>query len=167
MIERLAKFVILLIASWSSMTFLHEVGHIVCGWACGGTLRSADLLPWHLPYSMFEPDPRPLVTLWGGPIFGALVPLAFALVVKANWAWFIAYFCILANGAYLATAWFSDDRFLDTPKLLEHGAHPLTIVIYCILTIGFGYVGFRKECLCVFAKPIENVPTNKDSGVTD
>ena len=163
MIERLAKFIVLLIASWCTMTFLHEVGHIVCGWACGGKLHSADLLPWRLPYSTFEPDPRPLVTLWGGPILGALVPLAIAFVARANWAWFIAYFCILANGAYLATAWFSEDRFLDTPKLLEDGAHPLTIAFYCILTIDFGYVGFRRECLRVFVDSVEKPVTKKDA----
>jgi hypothetical protein len=61
--------------------------------------------------------------------------------------------CVLANGAYIATAWFSGDRYLDTPKLLEHGASPIAIVVYCLTTIGFGYVGFRRSCESVLSAP--------------
>ena len=129
------------------MTFTHEIGHIIGGTCCGGSLKSADLLPWHLPYSIFEPDPFPLVTLWAGLIFGVLAPVAVAIIVQREWMWFIANFCVLANGAYIATAWFSGDRYLDTPKMLEHGASPFMIAVYCLLTIGFGYVGFRRSCV--------------------
>jgi hypothetical protein len=133
------------------MTFTHEMGHVIGGWCCGGTLTDADLLPWHLPYSIFNPDPKPLVTLWCGPLLGVLVPLAVASLVRRNWMWFIANFCLVANGAYLATAWLSGDRYLDTPKLLEHGASPITIALYCLLTIGIGYVRFRRSCMDVFS----------------
>lgn len=138
-----------LAASWCVMTYTHESGHIVCGWACGGTLRDADLLPWHLPHSSFDPGPRPLVTLWGGPVLGALVPPAAALVLRRDWMWFVAHFCLLANGAYLACAWVSGERYLDTARLLRHGAHPATIVAYCAVTIGVGYVGLRRQCVRV------------------
>lgn len=153
-------FVGLLVASWCVMTFIHELGHIICGYACGGTLTDADLLPWHLPYSIFEPDPLPLVTLWGGPILGVMIPLTIAFLIRAKWMWFIAYFCLLANGAYIATAWISGDRFHDTPKMLEHGAHPISIAIYCVLTIGFGYVGFRRHCVLVLAPTPDEKSTN-------
>ena len=65
--KRLLKFVGLLIASSGVMTSFLESGHVICGFACGGTLTSTDLLPWLLPYSFFEPDPHPLVTLLGRP----------------------------------------------------------------------------------------------------
>ncbi len=129
------------------MTFVHEAGHVVCGHLCGGRLIDADLRPWHLPYSIFEPDPCPLVTLWGGPVLGVLVPLGIARLIRRDSAWLIAWFCMLANGTYLATAWISGDRYLDTTKLLEHGAHPGTITAYCLLTIGLGYSGFRRQCI--------------------
>lgn len=144
--KRILRFIALLIASWCVMTVTHELGHILCGWACGGTLTDADLLPWHLPYSFFEPDPLPLVTLWGGPILGVMIPAILAVVLRAKWGWFVAYFCMLANGAYLAAAWVAGDRFLDTPKMLDHGAHPISIAAYCLITICFGYVGFRQHC---------------------
>ena len=147
--KRVAYFGILLAASWCVMTVVHETGHIVCGWACGGTLQDADIAPWHLPHSSFDPDPLPLVTLWGGPVIGALLPLTVAALIRRYWLWFIAYFCVLANGAYLATAWVSGERNLDTPKLLLQGAHPVTIVAYCALTIGIGYIGFRRQCIRV------------------
>ena len=139
------------------MTFAHESGHIVGGWFAGATLTDADLLPWHLPYSLFDPDPRPLVTLRCGPILGAAVPLVLALLVRRPWVWFIAHFCILANGTYLAAGWLSGDRYLDTPKLLEHGAPPAAIAAYCVLTIGFGYVGFRRSCIAVLSPPAKSM----------
>lgn len=157
--RRIVRFVLLLVAAWTVMTFIHELGHIIGGTCCGGTLKSADLLPWHLPYSIFEPDPFPLVTLWAGLIIGVLVPVALAMAVQRDWMWFIANFCVLANGAYIATAWFSGDRYLDTPKLLEHGASPITIAVYCILTIGFGYVGFRRSCISALT-----LSTQSDTG---
>jgi hypothetical protein len=129
------------------MTFTHEMGHVIGGTCCGGSLKSADLVPWHLPYSIFEPDPFPLVTLWAGLVFGVLAPLTAAMVIQRDWMWFIANFCLLANGAYITTAWFTGDGYLDTPKLLEHGASPIAIAVYCLLTIGLGYVGFRRSCI--------------------
>jgi len=145
------------------MTFVHELGHIICGCACGGTLTDADLLPWHLPYSFFEPDPLPLVTLWGGPILGVMIPVTIAFIMRTNWMWFIANFCMLANGSYIATAWVSGDRYLDTTKLIEHGAQPISIAIYCLLTIGLGYVGFRRQCVLILAPARVGNTTNSDS----
>ena len=153
MSNRILKFATLLVASWCVMTFVHECGHIICGWSCGGTLTNFDLLPWHLPFSIFDPDPRPLITLWGGPLLGAVIPLVFAMLIRKDWMSFIAYFCVLANGSYLATAWVSGDRYLDTPKLLEKGAYPATVFIYCALTIAVGYVGFRRHCIRVLSAP--------------
>jgi hypothetical protein len=135
------------------MVSVHELGHILCGWSCGGKLQSADLLPWHLPFSIFDPDPRPLITLWGGPIIGVLLPVGIAWIAKRNSLWFIANFCLLANGSYIAIAWITGERYLDTTKLLEHGAHPLLIGVYCLLTIGFGYPRFKRSCVHILKLP--------------
>jgi len=129
------------------MTFTHECGHIIGGMTCGATLTDFDLAPWRMPYSLHSPDPHPLVTLWAGPLLGVSVPIAIAALIRKRWAWFIADFCILANGVYLALAWLSGDHFLDTPRLLSAGAPPGLIVIYCGLTIVLGYVWFRSDCV--------------------
>src|SRR6056297_3410463 len=136
--RRYAIFAALLAAAWVVMTFTHECGHIIGGMICGATLTEFELAPWRMPYSLHSPDPHPLITLWAGPILGVAVPVAVAAVVRTRWAWFIADFCIIANGAYLAVAWISGDRFLDTSRLLAAGASPATIVVYCSLTIGLG-----------------------------
>lgn len=135
----------------------HELGHIVGGYLSGGRLQSADMWPWHLPYSIFQPDPHPLITLWSGLISWALVPLLLALLIRRYWAWFIARFCLLANGLYIAAGWWSGDPFLDTTKLLEHGSHRLLIATYCALTIGFGYFVFRRSCVEMLW-PVECTP---------
>lgn len=137
----------LLVAAWCVMTLTHEMGHLVGGWYGGGTLIAAELRPWHLPYTIFDPDPRPLVTLWCGPILGAVAPLLVALLVRREWMWFVASFCVVANGAFIATAPLVNDRFLDTPRLLNNSAHPAAIAIYCIVTVGPGYVGLRRSCV--------------------
>lgn len=158
--KRIVYFLALFSASWCVMTFTHEVGHIIGGWYSGGTLITADLLPWHLPYSIFNPNPMPLVTLWSGPILGVLIPLATAVVIRRESSWFVANFCLLANGTYIALAWSSSDQYLDTPQLLENGAHPVTILGYCVLTIGFGYIGFRQSCNFILSRP-DAVAKNK------
>lgn len=133
------------------MAFTHEVGHLIGGRAGGAALRHAELRPWRLPHSLFQPDPKPLLTLWMGPILGVVIPVAIALIVRHPWMWFIAHFCVLANGCYLAAAWIAGDPFLDTPRLLDAGARPVSILIYCLITMTFGYLRFRDSCVDVLA----------------
>jgi hypothetical protein len=166
MIQRMFLFVILLLVSWSVMTFTHEMGHILAGWASGGTLHHAEVWPWTLPHSHFDPDPYPLVTLWGGPVLGALMPLLLAALLRQSWAWFVAHFCLLANGSYLAIAWYTGESYLDTPRLLAAGAWPVSIASYCLVTLTIGYVGFRAECVRVLSppgKPPESVAEEGES----
>lgn len=148
---RIVRFAGLLLASWVVMTLTHESGHILGGWLSGAVLVDFDLWPWHLPYSRFAPDPQPLVTLWAGPVLGVLIPVGLAAASRRDWSWFIADFCLLANGSYIAAGWLSEDRFLDTTSLLHQGAHPATIAVYSLLTISFGYIRFRRDCIRLLA----------------
>ncbi|MCU0721494.1 MAG: hypothetical protein MUC83_17420 [Pirellula sp.] len=149
--NRYVWFAIMLIVSWGVMTFTHEMGHIVGGLCCGGSIKSASVVPWSIPYSIFEPDPMPLVTLWSGLLAGALMPVLVAVVINNASAWFVAHFCMLANGIYVAIAWVTGDRYLDTARLLEHGASPWSIAIYCCATITIGYIGFRNSCFRILS----------------
>ena len=119
---------------------------IAGGMACGATLTDYDFAPWRMPDSLHSPNPHPLITLWSGPMLGVAIPVGIASVARRRWMWFIADFCIIANGTYLALAWISGDRFLDTTRMLAAGANPVTIVVYCVLTIGLGYAWFRSDC---------------------
>lgn len=133
------------------MTLTHESGHLLLGWFCGGTLQFVELWPW--PQSLFVPDPYPLGTLWGGPILGAAIPIAAAGLFRKEWLWFVAHFCLLANGLYLAGSWYTGDRFLDSPRLLKAGAHPLSLLAYCLVTIPWGYLGLRRSLVQVLHSP--------------
>lgn len=145
-VQRMIAFTLLLVLSWIVMSFLHELGHLIGGWWGGGTLVACELAPWRLPYSLHSPDPNPRLTLWAGPLVGVILPAAAALIIRRRWATFIADFCLIANGSYLATAWLAGDRLLDTPRMLAAGIHPLAIAIYCAITIGIGYPRFRDDC---------------------
>lgn len=146
----LVRLIGLVTISWCMMTVTHEGGHLIGGWLGGAALQHAELRPWHFPYSLFEPNPRPLLTLWSGPIFGAVFPMVVAVLVRRPWMWFVADFCLLANGTYLATAWIAGDRHLDTTRLLQAGASPRWIAAYCAVTIISGYVRFRADCQSLF-----------------
>ncbi|EMI45431.1 putative membrane protein [Rhodopirellula sp. SWK7] len=158
--RRVGWFLLMIVISWVVMTLTHETGHLIGGALSGATLTDCDLAPWRLPYCLHSPDPHPLVTLWAGPVLGVIVPFLAAMMLRVWWAWFIADFCLIANGIYLALAWVSGDRYLDTPRLLAAGTHPVFVFIFCALTIGFGYPRFRDRCMRVLANPSdENEPT--------
>lgn len=147
MLIRWAKLIGLLIASWCVLVVSHEAGHLIGGWAGGGMLQHADLRPWALPHSRFDPDPSPLVTLWAGPVLGVVMPLAAAATIRRRWSWFIAKFCLLANGMHIALGLASDGAYLDAHRLLAEGAALPQLIIYALLTIGFGYDRFRLSCI--------------------
>ena len=139
------RLAILVSVSFCVMAFTHELGHLMGGQLGGATLQSGNLWPWRLPYTIFSPDPRPLITLWSGPLVGVLLPLIVALGIGHRWLWFIADFCLLANGVYIAAGWISRDSYLDTIRLLDNGASPVTLIAFCATTIGFGYGRFRAR----------------------
>ncbi len=152
MAERVAMLTWRLAASWCVMVMTHEAGHLLGGWIGGATLVDFDLAPWGLPYSIHQPDPRPLLTLWAGPIVGVALPVAVALAAHRAWVWFIADFCVLANGAYLAIAWVGGGDRLDTPRLLAAGAPAFVVAVFCAATIAVGYVRFRSDLLGVLSR---------------
>lgn len=146
-IVRTARCTALLGLAWVVMTITHECGHLVGGALGGAVLTDLDVAPWRMPFSLHAPDPHPLLTLWAGPLGGVLAPLVVAFLVRHHAVWFVADFCLLANGVYLALGWFTGDRLLDTARLLAAGAHPLGIGLFCIVTIAIGYPRFRADCV--------------------
>lgn len=150
--NRVVTFGGLLALSWLVMTTTHEVGHVVGGWIGGAQLIDLELAPWRLPHSLHQPDPHPQLTLWAGPLLGVFLPALVAAITQLRSVWFIADFCLLANGLYLALAWLSGDPHLDTPRMLAAGVPPPAIAAYCLVTIGVGYVRFRKDCVSILSR---------------
>lgn len=151
-VRRFAHLLGLLLVSWVAMTTTHELGHLLGGWIGGATLRDFDLAPWRLPFSLHQPDPHPQLTLWAGPVLGIAAPLAVASICGWQVTTFVADFCLLANGVYLALAWISGERLLDTARLLDAGTPPWVLAAFCVLTIGMGYARFRTACTRVLSK---------------
>ena len=141
-------------AAWVVMTTTHELGHVIGGWLGGGKLVALEVAPWRLPYSLHAPDPHPRLTLWCGPLVGALLPFGISLLVRHAFVRFVGNFCLLANGLYLALAWWSGDQFLDTPRMLAAGVHPVWIVCFCAISIVVGYMRFRADCATILRIPV-------------
>lgn len=151
MIRRVLWLLGLLVVSWGVMLGVHEAGHLLGGWVSGARLVEVWWGPWPPPYSLFQPDPHPLVTLWGGPLLGAGLPLLVACLWRRQEAWFVAWFCLLANGLYLAVGACVPGDELDTAKLLKAGASPISIGFYVVVTISVGYVGLRRSLMELFS----------------
>jgi hypothetical protein len=100
------------IASWLGMQVVHEVGHVAGAWFTGGRVTHVELKPWTISRTDVEPNPRPLVERWSGPIAGSMLPvLAWLTAARARRSWayllrFFAGFCLIANGAYLGVGAF-------------------------------------------------------------
>lgn len=150
--KQIALFLLLLTSSWFVMLFSHETGHLICGFLSGATLTSFDLAPWRLPYSFHNPDPHPLVTLWGGPWLGIALPLLVSCAWQNVTTRFVADFCLLANGCYIGLGIWAGDNLLDSQRLIDAGASQISLALFSALAIAIGYVRFRCDCVEILSK---------------
>lgn len=109
--ELIALLLLTAVASWLAMQAVHESGHIVAAMATGGRVRGLVLHPLAISRTDVEPNPHPLIVVWSGPLFGGLAPALLWTTLRRRgalrWTWLcqtFAGFCLVANGAYLATA---------------------------------------------------------------
>ncbi len=145
--KRIAIFAVTVLWAWTVMTLFHEMGHLFAGLLGRGQLLGLELRPWHLPDSQFVGDRFPRVTIWAGPVLGSLVPLGIACLVKRPATWFVAWFCLLANGLYLFLGLFSDGSELDTRKLIRAGTPTTVVAIIASVAATVGYWKLRRVCL--------------------
>lgn len=98
------------IAAWYAMMIVHESGHVLAAWLSGGSVARVVLHPLESSRTELAANPQPRFVAAAGPAWGAGFPLAAWLIARATRAprlflWqFFAGFCLLVNGAYLASA---------------------------------------------------------------
>jgi hypothetical protein len=101
-----------LYASWLAMMAVHESGHVLAAWVGGGRVRGVILPFVGFSRTDVDPNPEPRLELWGGPLWGSVVPLAAWLLLRkklprmlAIQLGFFTGLCLVANGAYLGIGW--------------------------------------------------------------
>ena len=121
------------------MMGVHELGHVVGAVVTGGTVERVVLHPLTISRTDVSPNPHPGVVVWLGPVIGCLLPMAaIALVprrltVLSKMARFIAGFCLVANGAYIAFGSF--DRVGDCGEMARTGTPVWIMLAFGIVTI--------------------------------
>ncbi len=130
-------------SSWLGMMAVHEFGHVLHAWLSGGTVTNVVLGPFVISRTDVDPNPHPLFVVWGGPVWGCLLPLfawGIARLCKVSWSYLLAFFagfCLIANGCYLAVGVF--DRVGDAGDLLKWGTSVWMLVLFGIVTIIPGF----------------------------
>jgi len=94
--------------AWLAMTVLHELGHCLNALLTGGHVIQISLPLLDFSRTDVSPNPHPQFVAWGGPLWGALLPLAIFLLTPRrhprlrHLTRLFAGFCLICNGGYLA-----------------------------------------------------------------
>src|SRR4051812_4594496 len=104
---RSTSLLVFLYACWLGMEIVHEFGHILHARLSGGHLAQVRIPLFGFSETIIWPNPRERFVVWGGPIWGSLIPLLMCgLLLLArrrvpHAMRCFAGFCLIANGAYL------------------------------------------------------------------
>jgi hypothetical protein len=154
-IQQSALLVSTLLLSWLLMQAVHEFGHMAAARASGGRAVREVLHPLAISRTDVQPNPNPLIVVWGGPLLGIMLPLIAycllaALHLPGGFLRFFAGFCLIANGAYIGFGSFQ--RIGDCNEMLRYGSSIWTLWLFGLIVIPFGlllwsgmesYFGFR------------------------
>ena len=131
-----------LLGSWLGMQAVHESGHVIGAWLTGGQVDQVVLYPLTISRTDLQQNPRPLLVVWAGPVFGVLCPLVLWLAAAglhmagAFVLRFFAGFCLIANGAYIGAGSF--DRVGDCGVMLRHGSALWQLWLFGAVTVPAG-----------------------------
>jgi len=136
--------------SWLAMMAVHEAGHVLHAWLSSGRVERVVLHPLAISRTDVAPNPHPLFVGWGGAIWGCVIPLAiFAL---AHWlarphaylARFVAGFCLIANGTYLAVGSLMPDGD-DAGTILRHGGQTWQLIAFGVPAAAAGLYLWNRQ----------------------
>jgi len=131
-----------ILGSWLGMQAIHECGHVLGARVTGGRVARVVLHPLTISRTDVAENPRPLIVVWSGPVFGVVLPLllwGIAATAHAPWAFvlrFFAGFCLLANGLYIGVGSF--DRVGDCGEMLRNGSDPWQLWLFGAITAPVG-----------------------------
>ena len=141
-LDQIILIVFLIAFSWLAMQAVHELGHVLGAWATGGTVTKVVLHPLTISRTDVNPNPRPLLVVWAGPVLGVVLPLlAFGIAQCLKWPGlylfqFFAGFCLIANGAYIGGG--SLEGFADAGDMLRHGSSVWQLIVFGVISVAFG-----------------------------
>jgi len=125
---------LVLYATWLGMLITHECGHVIHAMLSGGRIARVSVPLLGFSQTIVWPNPRERFVVWGGPLWGAVLPLLLCAVARA---WrrrvpeslkFFAGFCAIANGAYLGVGWIWHAG--DAGDLLRLGTPPWLLMLF-------------------------------------
>lgn len=138
----LVGVIVTLVFSWLYMQWTHEAGHIIAGLASGATLEHVSFDPRSFSQTRFSSNPKPLITVWGGPMLGVLIGAGFPLL-SACWhqSWRLVFLCIasfilIANGLYIGLGAFTPVG--DAETMIRLGTPRWLMIAYGLVCVILG-----------------------------
>ena len=135
---------------WLAMQVVHELGHVLLAWATKGEVTKVALHPLIVSRTDLSENPHPLAVVWGGPLFGSLLPLAMfgtASLSRIPGVYlfrFFAGFCLVANGVYIGTGWLIANG-ADPGVMIENGSPTWLLVVFALLTFPAGLYLWHRQ----------------------
>jgi hypothetical protein len=135
---------------WLAMQVVHELGHVLLGWATKGEVTKVALHPLIVSRTDLAENPHPLAVVWGGPTFGFAASLG---GVRTGFTQpnprvylfrFFAGFCLVANGVYIGTGWLFANG-ADPGVMIEHGSPKWLLVVFGLLTFPTGLYLWHRQ----------------------
>lgn len=129
-------------ACWYGFMAVHESGHVLAAWVSGGEVERVVLHPLKFSRTDLGANPHPVFVALAGAVWGCALPLGVWLVARGL-KWKYAYllrafagFCLIANGAYLGSAFILPVG--DAADLIRLGVPVAAFAVPGIVVFGAG-----------------------------
>ena len=136
--------------SWLAMQVVHELGHVLFGWATRAEVTKVALHPLIMSRTDLAENSHPLAVVWGGPLLGCVLPLvafgaaSISRVPGVYFFRFFAGFCLVANGVYIGTGWLLANG-ADPGVMIENGSPTWHLVAFGLLTFPSGLYLWHRQ----------------------